>query len=166
MVRNIRLVQTPEFLPVLGPWESAAIDDDAAETVAVSAKILGERMHDDVGAMLDGAAQIGRSDGIVDDQRNAVRVGDVRQTADVGDIAARVADRLAEHGFGFFVDQLAEGIRIAVVGEADFDAVLRQGVGKEVVGAAVKRAGRDDVVARLGQGLNGGSDGGHAGSKA
>jgi hypothetical protein len=62
-------------------------------------------------------------------------------------------------GLGTAVDQLLEGLRVAVVGEAHLDAVLRQGVGEQVVGAAVERAGRDDVVAGLGDGLDGVGDG-------
>jgi hypothetical protein len=84
---------------------------------------------------------------------------------EVGDIAQRVADGFAEDSLGLAVDQLLEGVRIAVVGEADLDAVLRQGVGEQVVGAAVQRARRDDVVAGLGNGLDRGGDRGHAGGK-
>ena len=48
------------------------------------------------------------------------------------------------------VDQRLEALRVAVVGEARLDAVLRQRVRKQVVGAAVQRAAGDDVVAGLG----------------
>ena len=36
--------------------ERAAVDDHAADRIAVSAQELGGRMHDDVGAVLEGAA--------------------------------------------------------------------------------------------------------------
>ena len=52
--------------------------------------------------------------------------------------------------------------RIARVGKARGDALLGQRVRKEVVGASVERAGRHDVVARLGNGLDGVGDGRHA----
>ena len=46
--------------------------------------------------------------------------------------------------------------------EADLDTLLRKSVGKQVVGAAIQRAGGDDVVASLGNGLDGGGDCCHA----
>ena len=110
--------------------------------IAVAAEVLGQRMHDDVGAVLEGAAQVGRGHGVVDDDRHAVLVGDFGELLEVGDVAERVADRFAEDRLGLAVDQLLEGFRIAVVGEAHVDAVLRQGVGEQVVGAAVQRAKR------------------------
>ncbi len=36
-----------------GPVERAGIDDDAAERIAVAAEKLGQRVHDDVGAVVD-----------------------------------------------------------------------------------------------------------------
>ena len=64
----------------LRPVEGAAIDDDAADRIAVAADELGQRMHDDVGAMLDRPHQIGRGQRVVDDQRQAVLVGDRRRS--------------------------------------------------------------------------------------
>ena len=58
VVGNIRLVQALELLLVLGPRELAAIDDDAAQAVAVAAQILGQRMHDDVRTVFKRAAQV------------------------------------------------------------------------------------------------------------
>ena len=69
---------------------------------------------------------------------------------EVGDVALRIAERLDEHRLGPRVDQRLEGLGPAVVGKARLDAVLRQGVGEQIVGAAVQRAGGDDVVAGLG----------------
>ncbi|MNS70297.1 hypothetical protein D3C72_1036390 [compost metagenome] len=77
------------------------------------------------------------------------------QRGDVGDVAQRVADRLREDGLGAVVDQRFESGHVAGVGEARGDAVLRQRVRKQVVGAAVQRAGRHDVVARFGDGHDG-----------
>ncbi len=53
--------------PALEPIEGAAIDDRAADRVAVAAEELSQRMHDDVGAMLDGADEIGRGQRVIDD---------------------------------------------------------------------------------------------------
>ena len=103
---------------------------------------------DDVGAVVEGAAQDRRRDRVVDDQRQAVRVRGVRPGAEVDDVHARVADRLGEHQPGLVVDERRELRRVVGVGEAHLDAVLRQRVGEQVVGPAVERRDRDDVVAR------------------
>lgn len=126
---------------------------------------FGERMHNDVGAVLDGADQVGRGHRVVDDERDAVPVRDVRQRGDIGDVAARVADRLGEDGLGAVVDQRVERGGVARIGEAGGDAGLRQRVREEVVGATVQRARLDDVVAALGDGLNGVGDGGLSGGQ-
>ena len=49
-----------------------------------------------------------------------------------------------------------------MIGKTHGDAELREGVRKQVVGAAVQSGGRDDVVAGLGNGLNRVADGRHA----
>ena len=60
------------------PVEAAAVDDRAADGDAVAAEPFGDGMHDDVGAELDRAAQIGRGERVVDQQRHAGRVRDLR----------------------------------------------------------------------------------------
>ncbi|KAG0922636.1 hypothetical protein G6F31_019838 [Rhizopus arrhizus] len=57
---------------------------------------------------------------------------------------------------------LPSGGQIAGVGKARGDAVLGQRVCEQVVGAAVQRAGRDDVVARFGNRQDGVGDRGLA----
>jgi hypothetical protein len=74
----------------------------------VAAEVLGQRVHDDVGAVLEGPAQVGRGHGVVDDQRHAVAVRDLGQLFEVGDVAERVADRFAEERLGLAVDQLSK----------------------------------------------------------
>ena len=128
----------------------------------MAAEVFGEGVHDDVGAVLEGAAQEGRGHGVVDDQRHAVAVGDFGQRGDVGDVAERVADGFAIDGLGAGVDQALEGVRLAIVGKTHLDAELRQAVREQVVGAAVERGRGDDVVADAGNRLDGGGDGGHA----
>ena len=43
---------------------------------AVAAEELGGAVGDDVGAPLEGPAQVGRGEGVVDHQRDVVRLGD------------------------------------------------------------------------------------------
>ena len=65
---------------------------DAAHRVAVAAHELGQRVHDDVGAVLDRPAEIGARQRVVDDQRNAVAVRDLGDAGDVADDAAGIGD--------------------------------------------------------------------------
>ena len=90
MVRRVRLGQTGEFI-VLAPVEFAGIDDDAAHDRPVTADELRRRVDNDVGPVLDGAQQIGRREGAVDDQGDAVGVGDGSNGFEVNDIGIGVA---------------------------------------------------------------------------
>src|SRR5690606_38355927 len=131
---------------VLGPGESSRVHDGSGDAGAVSAHVFGQGMHDDVGAPFDGAAQGGRGHRVVHDQRHAVAVGGFGQGLDVDDVACRVADGFAEHRAGAFVDHGLQGGDVVVGREADFQALARESVVEQVVGAAVELAGGDDVV--------------------
>jgi len=74
-------------------------------------------------------------------------MGDVGQTGDVGDLAGGVADRFTEQRPGAAVDGPIDAVEILVAAQPRLDAQLRQGMGKQVVGAAVEFGGADDVVA-------------------
>ena len=139
VVADFRRVQAVEALFVLGPGELAAINDHAANAGAVPADVFGERVHHDIGAVLEGAAQIGAGHGVVHNQRNAVGMSDFGELFKIGHIAQRVADGFAKNGFGLGINQFGELLGLAVIGKAHFNTVLRQGVGKQVVGAAVER---------------------------
>ncbi len=58
------------------------------------------RVQHDVRAVLDGPAQIGRSEGIIDHQRNVGFVRNLGHRLNIEHVHARIADRLA-------VEQLA-----------------------------------------------------------
>ena len=73
---------------------------------------------------------------------------------DIGDIAARVADRLDKDRLGPAINQGGKIGRVIAGGKAGADAPLRQRVRQQVVGAAVQRTGGDDVVTGLGNGLD------------
>ena len=59
------------------PVEAAAVDQHAADGDAMAAQPLGRRMHDDIGAVLERPAQVGRGEGVVDHQRQPGRVRDL-----------------------------------------------------------------------------------------
>ena len=140
-----------ELLRVGGEVEGARVDDDAGDRGAVAAEVLRRGVHDDVGAPLDRADEEGRRDGVVDDERHAVLVGEGGDGLDVEDLGLRVGDRLAEEQLGVGADRGAPRVdRGRVLDEAHLDAEARQRVLQQVEGAAVERGGGDDVVARLG----------------
>ena len=151
VVADFRFAEALEARLVFGPRELARVDDDAGDAGSVAAHVLGQRVDDDVGAVLERAGQIGAWHSVVDDQRHAVRVGDRGKRGEIDDVAERVADRFAVDGLGTLVDQLGRAGRIVRIAESHLDAVLRQRVREQVVGAAVQRRSRDDVVAGFGQ---------------
>ena len=57
-------------------------------------------MHHDVRAVLNGADEIGRAEGVVDHERQAMPVSNFGDGVDVRDIGVGVAQRLKVDGFG------------------------------------------------------------------
>ena len=85
----------------VGPVEGARVGDDAADGRAVAAHPLGQGVDDDVGAVLDGAQQVGRGEGGVHDERDRwCLLRDLGDGVDVGEVQHRVADRLDEDAAG------------------------------------------------------------------
>ena len=125
-------------------------DEGAGEHVAVAVEVLGRGMHDDVGAVLDGAGQHGRRRGAVDAQDGAGTMGDVGDGGDVGDQPARVGRRLdpdhaclpGPHGRG-------DGVQVSHVHEVDGDAPGLQQLEQPCAQRPVHLLGRHDVVAGL-----------------
>ena len=99
------------------PRELPRFDEDAAHRRAVSAEILGHGMDDDVGAVLERPAQVGRRERVVDDQRNARVVRDLRDRGEIRDVELRIADRLDVHRLGVVADRGREIRRIVAVDE-------------------------------------------------
>ena len=151
VIGGVRLVEHRKAARVLLPREAAAIDDGAAERGAVPAHELGERMHHDIGAVVDRPQQDRRGNGIVDDERNAVAGADRGQRLDVADIAGRIADALAEDRARFLVDQLFDRAGLIGFGKARGDALAWQDMAEQRVGRAVELRHRDDIAAHLGE---------------
>ena len=104
-------------------------------------------MHDDVGTVLHRPAQVGRSEGAVDDEREVVGGGHVAEGGQVGDGARRVADDLGVEEAGAIVDRRGEGRRVVTVDEAGVDAEPAERDVEHRVRAAVEGRRGDEVVA-------------------
>ena len=138
-------------LGVLGPGKASAVDDGAAERGAVAAEKFRQRVDGDVGAVVERLQQDRRGNGVVDDQRHAMTMRDVGQRFDVADVAGGIADGFGEHGFGVFVDQLLDRVRLVAVGKTGGDALARQHVREQGVRGAVELRDGDDVAAGVGE---------------
>ena len=115
------------------------------------AEKLGQRMHDDVGAMLDGAGEVGRGQRVVDDEGHACLLGDGGDGIEVGDDAAGIGNRLDEDRLGLRCQCRAKRGSIRRVGEAHRPAAFGEGLGELIDRAAVKLARGDELVPRFEQ---------------
>ena len=147
--------------------EVAAVHDDAAEGSRVAVEIFGRGMDDEVRAQLEGTAEHGGGEGVIDGKQHAVLLGDGGDLAEVEHLDGRVSDGLGEDHLRLIVDQLFDLFGGGVgVEKAGLDAHFGQGDGEQIEGAAVDGGRRDDIVACPTHGEGGESGGGHAGSAA
>ncbi len=154
VIAGIGLAQGRELARRL-PVEAPAIDQRAADGDAVAAQPFGRGMHDDVAAMLDRPAEIGRGEGGIDQQRQARAMRHRRHRRDVEHLEAGIAEDLGEDEPRLGPDRRGEGGGVAGIDEARGDAEARQRQLQQVDRAAIERGGRDDVAARPHQGGDG-----------
>ena len=147
-----RLAEGRELV-VLEPVEAAGLDQRAAHRVAMAAEELGQRVDHEVGAPLEGAAQIRRRHGVVDDQRYAGIVGDGGDGLDVDHDAARVGQVLDEDRLASRRQRAAEIGGIGRIHHVRGPAHAGEAVGELGDGAAVELVRGDELVARLEQGV-------------
>ncbi len=119
----------------------------------MTAEELGDGMHDDVGAMLQRADEVGARHGVVDDQRQTVAVGDLGDGLDVDKGAAGIGKALDVDGLGLVIDLGGEAFRVGGIGPADLPAEVLEGMAELVDRAAIELFRRDEVIARLHQGV-------------
>ena len=124
---------------------------------------LGDRVNDDVRAVLDGADQVGGGQGCVHDQGDARLVGDLCEAFQVGNLTGGV-----RHDLGVDCLGVLGQCRLVVGGvgagnEGGLNAEAAQGHVQLGDGAAVQLRGGDDVVALLAECREGDELGGHAG---
>ena len=119
----------------------------------MAAEELGQRVDDDVGAVLLGPAQIGRGKGVVDNKRQIVFLGDFTDGRNVDHDAAGVGDALAEDRACGGCDRLLEALGIGAVGPFDIPTKLLEGVVELVDRATVELPRGNEAVTRFHQGV-------------
>ena len=115
----------------------------------MAANEFGERVADDVGAMLDRPAQIGRGHGVIDDERQACLLGDSRNSGDVLNDAAGIGDGFHENGAGLGGDCRLHIVRVRHLHPVHVPVELLEGMAELIDRAAIELAGRNEVVAGL-----------------
>ena len=136
VIAGIRLGERREFAGSF-PVKCAAVDDYAAQRGAVPADEFCRGMDDDIRAVLDGAEQVRRREGVVHHERDPVPVGDFRGGFDVCDVGIGVAERLKKEAPRVLRDRLLDGLGIQKIGKRRVDAVFGKRVRQQVEGAAV-----------------------------
>ncbi len=119
----------------------------------MAAQKFRQRMHDDVGAVVDRADQIGRRQRVVDDQGHAGLAGDGGDRLDIGDAATGVCNRLDEDRLGVWRDRALEAADIIGVGPHHVPAETLESVGELIDRAAIELARRDELITGLEQHL-------------
>ncbi len=108
---------------------------------------LGERVHHDIGAILDRAQQQWRGHGVIHHEWDAVPVRHLRQRLDIADVAGRIAYALAVDGVRLGVDEPLNSLRMVGLGKADRHALPGQNMREQRVRRAVELRRRDDIAA-------------------
>ena len=112
-------------------------------------------MDDNVRAVLDRPAEVRGRQRIVDDQRQAGLVGDLRHGRDVDHDAARIGEILDEDRLAFRRQRLAEIFRLGRIDEVAGPAELLERQAELGERAAIEVARGDELVSRLHQGEEG-----------
>ncbi|HMN30062.1 MAG TPA: hypothetical protein PKE45_18055 [Caldilineaceae bacterium] len=107
---------------------------------------LGGAVHHDVCAVLKGSAQVGRSKGVVDHDRDIVRLGDGGDFRKGKNGNIGVAQRLTVEDLGIGPDRLGEVLGVGRVDKGDLNAEAWKGVVKLVIGGAVQPAAAHNMV--------------------
>ena len=139
-------------------------DAAPADDVAVPVDVLGDRVDDDVRAELQRALEDGGRERVVDDDHDAVLLGELADRLDVRDAPGRVRGGLEVDHLGVVADGLRDLLDLRRVDGGGLDAVLRDGL-EEAHGAAVQRVAPDHVLARVHERPHGARDGAHAGAE-
>lgn len=118
----------------------------AHEHVGVAVDVFGDGVHDNVGAVGEGVLDIGGHEGVVDDDEDAVLVGDVGDGADVDEREGRVGRGFDPDEFGPVGLDHAGDVEFDGGRKGDLDAVGRGDFGEVAMRAAVDVGDGNDMA--------------------
>ena len=113
--------------------------------------------------MLQRTEQIRGAEGVVDDNRQTVLLGDLGDGVDVGDVGVGVAERLEIDDRGVVLDGTLDLFQVMGIDKGGLDAKLGERMLQQVVGATVDGLLSHHVVTGLGKSLQGIGDGSSTG---
>ena len=131
----------------------------------MAADPLRQRMHDDVRAVVDRAAEVGGGERVVDEHRNAGGMGDAGDGRNVEHFEIWVTDRLRQDKPGLQPDRSTEAGVVPGRDEGCVDAEAGQCSREEVDGSPIERGRRDDMIASARQRNDGEMHRRHAASR-
>ena len=105
------------------------------------------RVDDDIAVVVQRAEQVGRSEGVIYDDRQTVAVGDFGNSFEVRDVDGRVAQAFDVDGLGLVVDGCFEFFRLVRIDEARRNTQVLQGFTEQLEGAAVQGSAGYDFIA-------------------
>ncbi|MNC28978.1 hypothetical protein D3C75_772100 [compost metagenome] len=149
MIAWVRLGKAGEFAACF-PVKLASVYDDSANRGAMAADKFGSRMHHDIRSVLNRAQQIRTREGIVDNQRNSVLMGDGCYCFDIQYVTLRVADRFGIERLRFISNCCPEILRMIRIHKIHFDSKLRQGGREQIISPAVEAGRRYYFIACTG----------------
>ena len=139
MIRFIRRDEPGETLGIAAPVEIAAVHDASADLAGMAIHVFRRRVRHNIGAEAERTAENGRGEGVVDDQRNAVFVGDLGELRDIENAPGRICDGLAENAFRIRTERRLNRLRVGIrIDERELNAELLERNGKEVESSAVE----------------------------
>ena len=113
------------------------------------------RMYNDVCSVFDRSYKVRSRKGVVDHERNLMRMCKLCNCFNVNDIGIRIAERLDKDRFCIFLNSCLYFFQIENIYKGRIDTKIREGVCEEIEGTAVNIFCRYDVVSGLCQILKG-----------
>mmetsp|Transcript_3850 Transcript_3850/g.8552 ORF Transcript_3850/g.8552 Transcript_3850/m.8552 type:complete len:317 (+) Transcript_3850:714-1664(+) len=146
VIRSAGLGENRELFWAGPPVKITLLHDSATQRVAVAVHELGQAVDDDVRAVLEGSAQVGGGAGVVDDEGQALGMGNVGDLLDVHHQALGVGDRLAVHRLGLVVNSRLNGSIVIHSAEPSLPAELFEESIELGDGPAVELVGGDEII--------------------
>ena len=148
----IRRGKTREFVLVGHPVESAGVHDTAAYSRVMAVHIFGCGMRHDIRAPLDRPAVDRSREGIVNNQRNPVGMGCLRETFNIKNDQCRIRQGLPEDCFCVGTEGIFQFFVAAVrVNECEIDSHPAHGDIEKIIASSVYAGRGNNMVAGSGK---------------